>query len=564
MGAGSMVFSLPHFATGEYLELGSTQQACGAGNGTACSAATDGSGSSDVSRYLYVFLLAQVLHGIGAAPLWSLGIAYIDANVKKKLVSMFLGIYYTMALVGPAIGFLGGSTILNVHTDFMTADIKGLGLTPRSEGWVGAWWVGFFAASFITWLAAIPVLAFPRELPAAKELDADTSEMHGGRGAEEMEKIQNKLAEGNVKDLPHAVWGCLTNPTFLFISLAGSTDGAVLSGMSTFMPKFIQNQLALPASQAGLFTGAAALIGGATGTVLGGYLVKRLQLRCDGIVKLICVFSALSFVTTLVFLASGPYIPFAGVNVQYRNRSLTEPGWLAADSAARLGADCNSGCGCSAQQFSPLCGPDGVTYHSPCHAGCASTDFKDSPECRCFNEVATAADGTAAVPAPGRCESSCPLLPDIVIVQCLSAFFVFIGTSPSSTAIVRSVAPMQRPLAMGISTTVLRIFGTIPGPIMYGALIDRSCLLWSSPCDGPGSCLVYDNWWMSRYLLLATLCWKFASLVFYNLAWIFYKPPEGSEEYPVAKLDGEGRTAIERNNAVAPSNGGLENPAFEK
>ena len=64
---------------------------------------------------------------------------------------------------------------------------------------MGAWWVGFFAASFITWLAAIPVLAFPRELPAAKELDADTSEMHGGRGAEEMEKIQNKLAEGNVK-----------------------------------------------------------------------------------------------------------------------------------------------------------------------------------------------------------------------------------------------------------------------------------------------------------------------------------------------------------------------------
>ncbi|XP_037079835.1 solute carrier organic anion transporter family member 4A1-like [Pollicipes pollicipes] len=119
---------------------------------------------------------------------------------------------------------------------------------------------------------------------------------------------------------------------------------------------------------------------------------------------------------------------------------------------------------------------------------------------------------------------------------------------------------------MGISSTVLRVVGTIPGPIIFGTLIDRSCLLWVTPCDRPGACLVYDNWWMSRYLLGATLCWKFASFVFYNLAWILYKPPEGSEEYPVVKLDGEGRPTVEalgNGDAVAPPSGGLENPAFE-
>ena len=35
----------------------------------------------------------------------------------------------------------------------------------------------------------------------------------------------------------------------------------------------------------------------------------------------------------------------------------------------------------------------------------------------------------------------------------------------------------------------------------------------------------------------ATLVWKFTSFIFYNLAWVFYKPPEGSEEYPVATVD---------------------------
>ena len=57
------------------------------------------------------------------------------------------------------------------------------------------------------------------------------------------------------QDLPAAIWGCLTNPTFLFISLAGGTDGAVMAGVSTFMPKFIQQQFGVPASKAGFFTG---------------------------------------------------------------------------------------------------------------------------------------------------------------------------------------------------------------------------------------------------------------------------------------------------------------------
>ena len=82
----SLVFSLPHFFTPEYLvQSQPSQLACGAG-ADACEA-EDG-GSSDVSGFLYVFLLAQILHGLGAAPLWSLGVAYIDANVKKKLVSV--------------------------------------------------------------------------------------------------------------------------------------------------------------------------------------------------------------------------------------------------------------------------------------------------------------------------------------------------------------------------------------------------------------------------------------------------------------------------------------------
>ena len=86
------MFSLPHFFTAEYLVLTQpSQSACGVtADSDSCETSGADAGGGDVSRFLYVFLLAQVLHGLGAAPLWSLGVAYIDANVKKKLVSVSL------------------------------------------------------------------------------------------------------------------------------------------------------------------------------------------------------------------------------------------------------------------------------------------------------------------------------------------------------------------------------------------------------------------------------------------------------------------------------------------
>ena len=37
------------------------------------------------------------------------------------------------------------------------------------------------------------------------------------------------------------------------------------------------------------------------------------------------------------------------------------------------------------------------------------------------------------------------------------------------------------------------VTGFVPGPILYGALIDSTCLLWKTSCGSTGACVLYNN-----------------------------------------------------------------------
>ena len=52
-----------------------------------------------------------------------------------------------------------------------------------------------------------------------------------------------------------------------------------------------------------------------------------------------------------------------------------------------------------------------------------------------------------------------------------------------------------------------RLAGTIPGPIIFGALIDQACILSS------GSCLLYDNRSMAIYMMVTSVSAKLLGVV---------------------------------------------------
>lgn len=47
-------------------------------------------------------------------------------------------------------------------------------------------------------------------------------------------------------------------------------------------------------------------------------------------------------------------------------------------------------------------------------------------------------------------------------------------------------------MAMGIIQFAIGLFGNVPCPIIYGAVIDSTCLVWEKICDKPGACSLYD------------------------------------------------------------------------
>lgn len=58
-----------------------------------CSNSSTGAITSadDLSWNVWFFFVAQLLHGAGAAPLFTLGVTFIDENVSKKMSSVYLG-----------------------------------------------------------------------------------------------------------------------------------------------------------------------------------------------------------------------------------------------------------------------------------------------------------------------------------------------------------------------------------------------------------------------------------------------------------------------------------------
>ncbi|CAL4127004.1 unnamed protein product, partial [Meganyctiphanes norvegica] len=173
-------------------------------------------------------------------------------------------------------------------------------------------------------------------------------------------------------------------------------------------------------------------------------------------------------------------------------------------SASGHNLSCSSDCGCS-DRFEPVCGQDGQVYYSPCYAGCTqlnvSLDQKIYSNCQCiinttFNTekankfTSNPEYGTAK---KGYCPTECFSLYLYIGGGIIAKMVMASGKVGSVLVFIRGVEERDKALALGLLTFFIAIFGFIPAPIIMGAVIDSTCLVWDWRCGARGNCWFYNT-----------------------------------------------------------------------
>ncbi|XP_037505616.2 solute carrier organic anion transporter family member 4A1-like [Rhipicephalus sanguineus] len=439
LGLGNLVVAMAHFLSPAYRLSEAGTDLCPM---TVFSSSCTKTGS--IRNYRFILMAGQLISGLGATPINTVTIAYLDENLPKRQSSLYIGIFNSMTIIGPALGFIVGGYTLTYYVDIST-DVSSIGLTPKSPAWVGAWWLGSLVTAAMGLTLGVMACSFPKYLP----------EMFS-------------------------------------------------TGLTAMLTKFFESQLGLPSARIAYMVGPIVLVGGGFGAIIGGALVSRWNLDYEGIMRLCMYNCCFSWFGVLIFTFSCPQGIYA-----------TPDGFVGEVVTSSFSWHCNADCNCTASLLNPICGADGVVYLSPCLAGCHRDlqvkDLKMYSGCTCINGTMSEVPGVSsdrllleAVQATrSRCPTDCALLFPFLAGVFLSLSACFLNAAPSTAASIRCVKPAQRSLALGIRQVIGRLVGSIPAPVIFGGILDQTCLSWHQSCGKSGNCIVYENEGMSRGLFYA-------------------------------------------------------------
>ncbi|XP_039299055.1 solute carrier organic anion transporter family member 5A1 [Nilaparvata lugens] len=380
---------------------------------------------------------------------------------------------------------------------------------------------------------------------------------------EQIELIDDSIL---IADIPRSMWRLVCNPVYVVTCLGACMELVIVSGFVVFLPKYLETQFSLGKSQASVFTGSIAIPGACIGIFMGGCLLKRLELRPKGAVQFVLISNTICLSCYgLLFFLGCDNVKMAGTTIPYFNSSRGEPFQVNLTAACNFGCEChmtdvepvcgnngltyfspchagctalssrsnytncachsrgepfqvnltaacNFGCECHMTDVEPVCGNNGLTYFSPCHAGCTALSSRSNyTNCACIHGNMSLPRGSALlgsreeaeadfaevtvvpVATAGPCNSSCHTIYPFLILLFFMTFVVAITQMPLLMIVLRSVEEEERSFALGMQFVIFRLFGYIPAPILFGNLIDSTCLLWKSTCgEKGGRCLLYD------------------------------------------------------------------------
>ena len=213
-----------------------------------------------------LFIFGNILMGIGASPIFTVGTAFLDDLVWPRKTPIFLGVFYIATVLGPALGFVLGGTWLQIYVDPLTPTT----LTDTDPAYVGAWWLGFIIMGLLTVLLSVPILMFPRELPESHLICIERKKdmvLEFTDGSSE----SGLLAE--VKEAPKHLRQVLSSPTWVYATLSVALQAISIVGLTTFGPKYLEVQYSLSSSVGSYLAGGIGIGGAAVGIATGALII---------------------------------------------------------------------------------------------------------------------------------------------------------------------------------------------------------------------------------------------------------------------------------------------------
>uniref|UniRef100_A0A8L7T352 Solute carrier organic anion transporter family member n=1 Tax=Brugia malayi TaxID=6279 RepID=A0A8L7T352_BRUMA len=459
-----------------------------------------------------ILIIGQILAGIAAAPFNTVAYVYVDNNLEDKTKSPFyLSLLSSMYAFAPAFGFALSAVITRLYSTIFDVPSN---VSVNNDEWIGAWWLGFVIFGLFYLAAIVPLLFFPKNL-----LKHDSSSF-------EMQQLRNKCSHdhddhqlslfgyderlketfcGQLKAAVIEFPGLVKNRVFISMIIGWMFGSYLTSGYCTYLPKYIETQFGHSASVADTYAGIVSIGSIAVSTALGGYLLTKFNPSPR---KALLFLIATWFIIVITYLVGA----IVGCNAPQVKELL-----IAAINQEKFidKLECSFECQCTQVDFFNPVNHHARNYFSPCHAGCReyNSHLQKWDLCLCAD------NGPVET---GLYTDEC----NAIFIYIASMFMgLFLGNLFFMTTmmiVLRSVYDDEKVLALSFASCTTNIMGFIPGPIIFGWIIDEDCLLWHSKCPHDhGNCVIYDNKAFRQSFHLTSAGFQFLAVISVVICYIF-------------------------------------------
>ncbi|KAF2979456.1 hypothetical protein EK904_014724, partial [Melospiza melodia maxima] len=537
---GCLLISLPHFLFGRYHIESSISQRENVSvmplclvNHNLSSLPTEEPSTEceqEPGSLLWIFVMVgNIVRGMGETPIMPLGISYLEDFAKAENSPFYLACLHTATVIGPFLGLLLASFCAELFVDIGSVGADEITIAATDARWVGAWWLGILICALLNLLVAIPFWFLPKSL--VKEGETNEPEETREKTAtplqendkNEAKQTMYEIAKGKLHyflaDFIPFLKALFHNPVYMLFICITVLQFSAFDGMISFMPKYLEQQFGKSASDAIFLIGVYNLPVLCVGYFSGGLFMKKFKINIYQAASIAFWVSLLEYL--LYFAAYWTVCdtsPVAGLTVSYQGIEQVSY------AENTLLAGCNMDCDCPLKIWDPVCGSNGITYVSPCLAGCKSSRGTGRSlvfeNCTCVAASGFSSQNISAT--LGHCDGheSCDKMLHYFLILTLVCSFIFsLAAMPGYMVLMRyskislsyeiyqtfysevlilqgikrSLKPEEKSFGVGIHGLASRVFAGIPSPIYFGALIDTTCLKWGTmTCGGEGACRMYD------------------------------------------------------------------------